>query len=94
MTTERFIKATEPVSVDLNGVIYQVKPLSFKNYIAVQRELRKSFDDAQSVEAREDAYVSAIKKLAESLKLPVEDVLDADSEFVNRLVEVFLLQQK
>jgi hypothetical protein len=94
MTTDKFIKATAAVSVDLNGTTYQIKPLSFKSYLLIQKELRKSFDDAQTTEDREAAYVSAIKMLAEALKLPVEDVMESDMEFINRLIEVFLLQMK
>lgn len=94
MNTDNFIRATEPVSVELNGQVYQVKPISFRNYIAIQKELRKSFDDASTPEQREEAYVEAITKLAEALKLHVNDVMDSDTDFVNRLVEVFLLQKK
>lgn len=94
MQTDKFIKATEPVSVELGGVTYSVKPISFKNYIKIQRDLRKSFDEAQTPESREDAYVSAITSLAEALRLPVDAVLDSDIEFINKLVECFLLQTK
>jgi hypothetical protein len=94
MNTEKFIRATEPVSVELNNVVYAVKPISFRQYIGIQRELRKSFDETQTADQREDAYIRAISTLAEALKLPVDDVLDSDTEFVNKLVEVFLLQTK
>jgi hypothetical protein len=93
-TTERFIRATEPIQVELNGTIHAVKPLSFKDYIIVQRALRKSFDEGLTTEAREDAYITAIELLAERLKLPVNDVMEQDSEFVNKLIEVFLLMNK
>ena len=94
MSAERFIKATEPVKVELNGTTYSVKPLSFKNYIAIQRELRNSFADDLSVDEKETAYIAAIEKLAGALALPVEDVLNADNEFITKLVDVFLLQTK
>lgn len=94
MSTEKFIKATEPIQVDLNGTTYLVKPLSFRNYIAIQNELRKAFADNQTAEQKEEAYVNGVKKLATYLNLPVDDVLDADTEFVNKLIDVFLLQTK
>jgi hypothetical protein len=71
-----------------------VKPLSFRNYLSIQNELRKAFVDDLSVEEKEQAYVIAIEKLAAALKLPVDDVLDSDNEFVNKLIDVFLLQTK
>lgn len=92
MSVERYIKATEPIKVDLNGTTYMVKPLSFRNYLAIQAELRKSFTDTLTTEEKEAAYVIGITKLAEGLKLPVDDVLDSDTEFVNKLIDVFLLQ--
>ena len=94
MSAEKFIKATEPVQVELNGTTYMVKPLSFRNYLLIQNELRKTFADDLSVEQKEQAYVIAIEKLAVALKLPVDDVLDSDNEFVNKLIDVFLLQTK
>jgi len=94
MSAEKFIKATEPVQVELNGTTYMVKPLSFRNYLSIQHELRKTFAEDLSVEQKEQAYVSAIEKLAAALKLPVDDVLDSDTEFVNKLIDVFLLQTK
>lgn len=94
MSAERFIKATEPVKVELNGTTYMVKPLSFKNYIAIQRDLRNSIADHLSLDEKEAAYIAAIEKLATSLSLPVEDVLNADNEFITKLVDVFLLQTK
>jgi hypothetical protein len=94
MSAERFIKATEPVKVELNGTTYMVKPLSFKNHLSVQRELRKSFADGLTLEQKEDAYIAAIEALAVALSLPVEDVLNADNEFITRLIDVFLLQTK
>jgi hypothetical protein len=94
MSVERFIKATEPIKVELNGTTYMVKPLSFKNYIAVQRELRNSFSDGLSIDEKENAYIAAIEKLARALELPVDDVLNADNEFITKLVDVFLLQTK
>jgi hypothetical protein len=94
MTTEKFIKATLPVTVELNDKTYIVKPLSFKDYILIQRQMRKAIDDTLPIEDKEDAYVDLIKLLAESLKLPVDDVLDADTEFVNKLIDVFLVQTK
>ena len=94
MSAERFIKATEPVKVELNGKEYLVKPLSFKNHLAVQRELRKSFADGLTIEQKEDAYISAIEALATALSLPVEDVLNADNEFITKLIDVFLLQTR
>lgn len=94
MSTEKFIKATAPVSVELNDKTYSVKPLSFRDYLAIQRALRNSFADDLTVDQKEDAYVNAIRMLAEALKLPVEEVLDSDSDFINRLVDVFLLPTK
>lgn len=94
MSAEKFIKATEPVQVELNGTTYMVKPLSFRNYLSVQNELRKSFAEGLSIEEKEQAYIAAIEKLATALKLPVDDVLDSDTEFVNKLIDVFLLQTK
>ena len=94
MSVERYIKATEPIKVDLNGTTYMVKPLSFRNYLAIQSELRKSFTDTLTTEEKEAAYVNGITKLAEALKLPPDDVLDSDTEFVNKLIDVFLLQTK
>ena len=38
MSAEKFIKATEPVQVELNGTTYMVKPLSFRNYLSIQNE--------------------------------------------------------
>jgi len=92
--SEKYIKATSPVSVELNGQTYMVKPLSFRDYLAIQRELRKSFADELTVEQKEEAYVHAIEQLATALKLPVEDVMNSDSEFISKLIEVFLLQTK
>jgi hypothetical protein len=94
MSTERFIKATEPVKVELNGKTHLVKPLSFKNHLAIQRDLRNSFADNLTVDEKEDAYIAAIEKLAIALELPAEDVLNADNEFITKLVDVFLLQTK
>lgn len=94
MSVERFIKATEPVKVELNGKEYFVKPLSFKNYINVQRELRKSFSNELTAEQKEDAYVAAIELLSTKLGLPVDDVMDSDNEFINKLIDVFLLGTK
>ena len=94
MSTERFIKATEPVKVELNGKEYMVKPLSFKNYIAIQRDLRNSFADNLTIDEKETAYIAAIEKLATALNLPVDEVLDSDNEFITKLVDVFLLQTK
>jgi len=94
MSTERFIKATEPVKVELNGKQYSVKPLSFKNYIAIQRDLRNSFADNLTLDEKEIAYIAAIEKLATALNLPVDEVLDSDNEFITKLVDVFLLQTK
>jgi len=94
MSAERFIKATEPVKVELNGTTYMVKPLSFKNYISIQRDLRNSFADNLSLDEKETAYIASIEKLATALALPVEDVLNADNEFITKLVDVFLLQTK
>lgn len=94
MSVEKFIKATSPVSVELNGTTYSVKPLSFKDYLQIQRQLRKTFADNLTVDQKEDEYLVAITMLAEGLKLPVDDVMNADSEFVNKLIEVFLLQTK
>lgn len=94
MSAEKFIKATEPVSVELNGTTYMVKPLSFRNYLQIQKELRKSFSESLTVEQKEEAYIQAVTKLSEGLKLPVDDVMDADNEFVNTLIDVFLLQTK
>jgi hypothetical protein len=94
MSAERFIKATEPIQVELNGTTYLVKPLSFKTHIKIQRELRKSFGDDLTAEQKEDAYVSAIVMLAEALNLPTENVLEADSEFISKLIDVFLLQTR
>jgi hypothetical protein len=94
MSEERFIKATQPIRVELNGREYLVKPLSFKTHIAIQRELRKSFADGLTAEQKEDAYVSAITMLAEALQLPTDDVLNTDSEFVSKLIDVFLLQTR
>ena len=94
MSAEKFIKATEPVQVELHGTTYMVKPLSFRNYLSIQNELRKAFAEDLSVEQREQAYINGIEKLAAALKLPVDDVLDSDTEFVNKLIDVFLLQTK
>jgi hypothetical protein len=94
MSTERFIKATEPVKVELNGKQHLVKPLSFKNYIAIQRDLRNSFADNLTLDEKETAYIAAIEKLATALNLPVDEVLDTDNEFITKLVDVFLLQTK
>jgi len=94
MSAERFIKATEPVKVELNGTTYMVKPLSFKNHLAVQRELRKSFADNLTLEQKEDAYVAAVEKLATALELPAEEVINCDNEFISKLIDVFLLQTK
>lgn len=94
MTTEKFIKATTPVSVELNDKTYSVKPLSFKDYLNIQRQMRKAISDELTVEAKEEAYVELIKMLAEGLKLPSDEVLNADTEFVNKLIDVFLLQTK
>ena len=94
MSTEKLIKATEPVKVELNGTTYSIKPLSFRNYIAIQKELRNSFADGLSIDEKETAYVAAIEKLASTLGLPVDDVLNADNEFITKLVDVFLLQTK
>ncbi len=71
-----------------------VPSLSFKNYIAIQRDLRNSFADNLSLDEKETAYIAAIEKLAGALALPVEDVLNADNEFITKLVDVFLLQTK
>ena len=92
--SEKYIKATSPVSVELNGQTYMVKPLSFRDYLAIQRELRKSFADELTVEQKEEAYIHAIEQLATALKLPVDDVMNSDSEFISKLIEVFLLQTK
>lgn len=94
MSAEKFIKATEPIQVELNGTTYMVKPLSFRNYLLLQGELRKAFGDHLTTEQKEAAYVNGVEKLATALKLPVEDVLNSDTEFVNKLIEVFLLQTK
>jgi len=94
MSAEKFIKATEPVQVELNGTTYMVKPLSFRSYLSIQNELRKSFAEGLSMEEKEQAYIAGIEKLATALKLPVDDVLDSDTEFVNKLIDVFLLQTK
>lgn len=94
MSVEKLIKATEPVKVELNGTTYSVKPLSFRNYIAIQKELRNSFADGLSIDEKEAAYVVAIEKLAGALGLPIDDVLNADNEFITKLVDVFLLQTK
>lgn len=94
MTTEKFIKATQPVTVELNDKTYVVKPLSFKDYILIQRQMRKAIDENLSMEEKEDAYVDLIKMLADSLKLPADEVLNADTEFVNKLIDVFLVQTK
>lgn len=94
MSTEKFIKATSPVSVELNDKTYSVKPLSFKDYLNIQRQMRKAISDELTVEAKEEAYVELIKMLAEGLKLPSDEVLNADTEFVNKLIDVFLLQTK
>ena len=94
MTTEKFIKATAPVSVELNDKTYSVKPLSFKDYLNIQRQMRKAISDELTVDAKEEAYVELIKMLAEGLKLPSDEVLNADTEFVNKLIDVFLLQTK
>lgn len=94
MSAEKLIKATEPVKVELNGTTYSIKPLSFRNYIAIQKELRNSFADGLSIDEKENAYVAAIEKLAVALGLPVDDVLNADNEFITKLVDVFLLQTK
>lgn len=94
MSAEKYIKATSPVSVELNGQTYMVKPLSFRDYLAIQRELRKSFVDDLPVDQKEELYVKAIEQLATALKLPVDDVLNSDSEFIGKLIEVFLLQTK
>lgn len=94
MSAEKFIKATSPVSVELNGQTYMVKPLSFRDYLAIQRELRKSFVEDLPVDQKEELYIKAIEQLATALKLPVDDVLNSDSEFISKLIEVFLLQTK
>lgn len=94
MSAEKFIKATSPVSVELNGQTYMVKPLSFRDYLAIQRELRKSFADELPIDEKEELYIKAIEQLATALKLPVDDVLNSDSEFISKLIEVFLLQTK
>jgi hypothetical protein len=94
MTTEKFIKATLPVSVELNDKTYSVKPLSFKDYIVIQRQMRAAVADNLTDEQKEDAYIELIKMLAEGLKLPADEVLNADTEFVNKLIDVFLLQTK
>jgi hypothetical protein len=94
MSVERFIKATAEVEVELNGKVYNVKPLSFRNYILVQRELRKSFAENLTQEQKEDAYIEAIELLAKKLELPSEDVLNSDNEFINKLIDVFLLAAK
>lgn len=94
MTTEKFIKATSPVSVELNDKTYSVKPLSFKDYLNIQRQMRKAISDELTVEAKEEAYIELIRMLADGLKLPSEEVLNADTEFVNKLIDVFLLQTK
>ena len=94
MSAEKFIKATSPVSVELNGQTYMVKPLSFRDYLAIQRQLRKSFAEELSMEEKEDLYIKAIEQLATALKLPVDDVLNSDSEFISKLIDVFLLQTK
>lgn len=94
MSAEKFIKATSPVSVELNGQTYLVKPLSFRDYLAIQRELRKSFAEELPVEQKEELYIKAIEQLATALKLPVDDVLNSDSEFISKLIDVFLLQTK
>ena len=92
--TNKFIKATEPVSVELNEKTYLVKPISFRAYIKIQQELRNSFSEEKPQDVREQAYIDAITELAVALKLPVDEVLDSDMEFINRLIEVFLLQTK
>lgn len=94
MSVERFIKATAPIEVELNGKTYSVKPLSFKNYITLQRELRKSFSDELTAEQKEDAYIKAIESLSEKLQLPANEVLECDNEFINKLIDVFLLGTK
>jgi len=94
MSAERFIKATEPIKVELNGKQYLVKPLSFKNHLAIQRELRKSFNDSLTLEEKEDAYIAAVEKLATALELPAEEVINCDNEFISKLIDVFLLQTK
>jgi hypothetical protein len=94
MSVERFIKSSEPIRVELNGKEYLVKPLSFKNYISIQRQLRKSFAEDLNTEQKEDAYLESVTKLCEALNLPTDEVLDCDNEFVTRLVDVFLLGMK
>ena len=94
MSTERFIKATATVSVELNDKTYSVKPLSFKDYLAIQRQMRKTIADDLTVDQKEDEYIQLITMLANSLKLPSDEVLNADTEFVNKLIDVFLLQTK
>ena len=94
MSEERFIRATQPIKIELNGKEYLVKPLSFKTHIAIQRELRKSFVEGLTIEQKEDAYIAAIEKLSVALELPTEDVLGADSEFISKLIDVFLLQTR
>jgi hypothetical protein len=94
MNTEKYIKATSPVSVELNDKTYSVKPLSFKDYLNIQRQMRKAISDELTVEDKEEAYVELIRMLAEGLKLPPDEVLNADTEFVNKLIDVFLLQTK
>lgn len=94
MSAEKFIKATSPVSVELNGQTYMVKPLSFRDYLAIQRQLRNSFAEELPVDQKEELYIKAIEQLATALKLPVDDVLNSDSEFISKLIDVFLLQTK
>jgi hypothetical protein len=94
MSTERFIKATEPIKVEVNGKEYMVKPLSFKNHLTIQRELRKSFADDLTLEQKEDAYILAVEKLATALGLPADEVVNCDNEFISKLIDVFLLQTR
>jgi len=94
MSAERFIKATEPIKVELNGTTYMVKPLSFKDYMSITKDLRASFAEDKTVEEKEAAYIKAIESLSVALKLPLDDVLNSDNEFVNKLIEAFLLQTK
>lgn len=94
MSAEKFIKATAPISVELGDQTYMVKPLSFRDYLAVQKKLRESFSAELTVEQKEEAYIDAIKLLAKGLKLPEDSILDADTDLINELIERFLLQKK
>lgn len=94
MSEERFIRATQPIKIELNGKEYSVKPLSFKTHIELQRELRKSFAEGLTIEQKEDAYIKAIEKLSVALQIPTDEILDADSEFIAKIIDVFLLQTR